>query len=165
MAKYGLSDPQEIFDIELFRIDPSIFYAFANKLMPKVQGVSLTHKFLKALQEQGKLLTVYTQNVDDLELHAGVTNDKVIQVHGSVSQFICMKCGIQSSSSVYKTEAVKGEIPYCRPCSQAIQAPRRKARKQKKPAKRRRSGRDAYGSEEGDSEEGDDNIAQGVMKV
>ncbi|RHZ41442.1 hypothetical protein DYB31_016589, partial [Aphanomyces astaci] len=47
---------------------------------------SLTHRFLRRLQDQHQLLRVYSQNVDGLEAAAGVTNADLVLVMGTSLQ-------------------------------------------------------------------------------
>ena len=41
------------------------------------------HHFLKLLHDKGKLLRVYTQNIDSLEAAAGVPQSKIVAAHGN----------------------------------------------------------------------------------
>jgi len=66
----GLNDPQEVFDISVFRQDPAIFYSVARDILPSTNRFSPTHAFIALLQEKGKLLTNYSQNIDNLEAKA-----------------------------------------------------------------------------------------------
>ena len=75
-----LLDPQSIFDIFYFESDPRPFFKFAREIFPGQFEPSLSHKFIKKLEDHGKLLRNYTQNIDTLELEAKIKN--VIQCHG-----------------------------------------------------------------------------------
>jgi NAD-dependent SIR2 family protein deacetylase len=112
-AQYGLGDPQKVFDIELFREDPEIFYKFANKILPKVEGVSLTHTFMRSLDQADKLLRIYTQNVDDLEIEAHIRGEKVVQMHGTMRNFRCMRCEYTISGTAHTQALRDGKVPYC----------------------------------------------------
>ena len=72
----GLSDPQEVFDIGVFKQDPTIFYSVAKDILPSTDRYTPTHKFIAMLHEKGKLLTNYSQNIDNLEVKAGVPKDR-----------------------------------------------------------------------------------------
>ncbi|KAK9389771.1 DHS-like NAD/FAD-binding domain-containing protein [Lipomyces mesembrius] len=89
----GLSEPQEVFDLHVFREDPSIFYTFSREILPTVTRFSPTHAFIKLIQDNGKLLTNYTQNIDNLESYAGISTDKLVQCHGSFAFATCQNCG------------------------------------------------------------------------
>lgn len=116
LEKYNLSDPQEMFDIALFKDDPSIFYDFAKELLPEDRGYSPTHAFIKVLQDKGKLLTQYTQNIDNIESVAGITEDKLIQCHGSFRLATCMSCHREVPGETIFPAIKAGEIPMCEHC-------------------------------------------------
>lgn len=75
----GLNDPQEVFNIDVFKEDPSIFFSVARDILPETERYTPTHRFIALLQEKGKLLTNYSQNIDNLESKAGISPDKLIQ--------------------------------------------------------------------------------------
>lgn len=79
LAHLGLDDPQEVFNIQVFKEDPSIFFSVARDILPETERFSPTHAFISLLQQKGKLLTNYSQNIDNLESKAGITRDKLIQ--------------------------------------------------------------------------------------
>jgi NAD-dependent deacetylase len=51
------------------------------------------HLALAALERRGKLHALITQNIDGLHQRAGVPAEKVIEVHGTLHQVICLSCG------------------------------------------------------------------------
>ena len=51
---------------------------------------NITHKFLKALEDEGKLKAIVTQNIDGLHQKAGCKN--VFEIHGTMSTWHCMEC-------------------------------------------------------------------------
>ncbi|UYV66947.1 SIRT1 [Cordylochernes scorpioides] len=74
-----LPDPQAMFDIHYFHRDPRPFFKFAREIYPGQFKPSLSHKFIKLLEDKGKLLRNYTQNIDTLEHEAGIS--RVITCH------------------------------------------------------------------------------------
>ncbi|KAL2257652.1 hypothetical protein VTK26DRAFT_9359 [Humicola hyalothermophila] len=114
----GLSDPQEVFDIRVFRQDPSIFYSVARDILPSTDRFTPTHAFIALLQNKGKLLTNYTQNIDNLEAKAGIKPEKLVQCHGSFATASCVKCGFQVPGEIIFPELKAGTIPRCRRCAQ-----------------------------------------------
>jgi hypothetical protein len=80
LSEFELSDPQEMFDIHYFKYRPETFYSFAKEIYPSNFKPSTSHWFIKLLEEKGKLLRNYTQNIDTLENMAGISN--VVQCHG-----------------------------------------------------------------------------------
>ncbi|MGL4367982.1 MAG: SIR2 family NAD-dependent protein deacylase [Brevinemataceae bacterium] len=84
-------DGERVFDINVFKEDPSIFNKFFAKLYPIIQSAQPTkaHAMLKKLQDMGKLSSIITQNIDGLHNKAGNTN--VIEVHGHIREFVCIR--------------------------------------------------------------------------
>ncbi|KAK3316360.1 NAD-dependent histone deacetylase-like protein [Apodospora peruviana] len=114
----GLNDPQEVFDITVFKQDPNIFYSVARDILPNTERYSPTHAFIALLQEKGKLLTNYSQNIDNLEAKAGIKPEKLVQCHGSFATATCVKCGHQVVGATLFPEINAGNIPRCRKCAE-----------------------------------------------
>ena len=112
----GLSDPQEVFDISLFREDPSIFYSIAKDILPSTNAFSPTHAFIRLLQDKDKLLTNYTQNIDNLEEYAGISKEKLIQCHGSFATAACLECGFTVAGDTIYEDIKACRIPQCQMC-------------------------------------------------
>lgn len=55
------------------------------------------HRALVELEKQGRLHTLVTQNVDGLHLAAGHSPEKVVEVHGTIREAVCMSCGDRMS--------------------------------------------------------------------
>lgn len=51
------------------------------------------HYAIAKLVDMGKVSRVVTQNVDNLHQHAGIDDDKVIEIHGNASYAKCLNCG------------------------------------------------------------------------
>jgi NAD-dependent deacetylase len=51
------------------------------------------HRALVALERDGRLRAVVTQNIDELHQRAGQSPDRVIEIHGSVFGVECLGCG------------------------------------------------------------------------
>ncbi|EXJ58838.1 hypothetical protein A1O7_06268 [Cladophialophora yegresii CBS 114405] len=158
-------DPQELFHIENFKADPEEFFKQAAKVFPKMQGLvapnggtappsvpkfSPTHAFIAMLQAKGKLLTNYTQNIDGLEVAAGVSQSKLIQCHGTLGTATCMSCGKRVTARKYMPVVQAGGVPYCK-CSLQDGGPKSRNTKQRGRTGRKKRKRDEY--EDSDSEE------------
>jgi NAD-dependent deacetylase len=50
------------------------------------------HDALVALERNGRLHALITQNIDGLHQRAGTSPDKVIEVHGTMREVMCMTC-------------------------------------------------------------------------
>ncbi|ROV88500.1 hypothetical protein VSDG_09335 [Cytospora chrysosperma] len=146
LAHLGLNDPQEVFDIQLFRDDPSMFYSVARDILVETERFSPTHAFIALLEKKGKLLTNYSQNIDNLEAKAGISPEKLIQCHGSFATATCISCGHQVPGETIFPDIRAGHIPRCPQCA-APRRPTANSRKRKlgrdgtdKKARRRRAG-------------------------
>ena len=60
--------------------------------MSKVQP-NPAHYAITELENMGKLYGVVTQNVDGLHQKAGVSQQKIFQLHGDLSHAVCLGCG------------------------------------------------------------------------
>ena len=51
------------------------------------------HRALVDLERRGKLHALVTQNIDGLHQRAGNSDERVIEVHGTLHEVMCMNCG------------------------------------------------------------------------
>jgi len=119
----GLNDPQEVFDIRVFKHDPTIFYTIAKDIVPNTERFSPTHAFISLLQQKDKLLTNYSQNIDNLEAKAGIRPEKLVQCHGSFATASCVKCGYKVPGETIFPDMKAGNIPRCRRCCKNSRKP------------------------------------------
>ena len=131
-----------VFDAKYFKKDPVPFYFIVDKIMkksaPKMEDEAaesssprdlaayeptLTHSFLRLLDEKGVLLRVYTQNVDCMELAAGLPKNRLVQFHGTMADAACSVCKKQASLRGVKQALVAASgtfdfsIPKCPRCA------------------------------------------------
>ena len=75
------------------------------------------HRALVTLHERGKLDTLITQNVDGLHQDAGIPPEIVVEIHGTLREFICMKCGDGGPMELALERVRAGEEdPACQRC-------------------------------------------------
>jgi NAD-dependent histone deacetylase SIR2 len=121
LAELGLDDPQDVFNIDIFRDDPTTFYTIAKDILPPHSGAfTPTHAFIRLLQDKGKLLTNYSQNIDNIEAAAGVKKDKLVQCHGSFATATCLKCGTNYDGMVIMPDLKAGRVARCPECIRVI---------------------------------------------
>ncbi|KAL4862699.1 hypothetical protein BDV12DRAFT_190209 [Aspergillus spectabilis] len=161
----GLSDPQEVFDIHIFREDPSVFYSIAKDILPTEKKYSPTHGFIRLLQDKGKLLTNYTQNIDNIEANAGVHPENIVQCHGSFANATCVKCQYKVSGDEIYDDIKKGVVPECAQCRKQIAEDALKPQGQKRKRNSNGAHKDRKNYGEDSSDEEDYEIpTPGVMK-
>ncbi|CCU81903.1 NAD-dependent histone deacetylase SIR2 [Blumeria hordei DH14] len=163
----GLKDPQEVFDINVFREDPSIFYSIAGDILPATDRFTPTHAFIHLLQEKGKLLTNYSQNIDNIESIAGIRPDKLIQCHGSFATASCVKCKYQVPGEAIFDDIKAGRIPRCENCTDKIHSlkvPSSMKRKRSRSGQDKKRKNNGYGDNDTSSGEDYEIPEAGVMK-
>jgi NAD-dependent deacetylase len=75
------------------------------------------HRALVALERRGKLHTLVTQNVDGLHQDAGTNPEKVLEIHGTMREVMCMSCGDRAAMEVAFERVRAGEAdPACLSC-------------------------------------------------
>jgi NAD-dependent deacetylase len=75
------------------------------------------HRALVELERRGQLHSLVTQNIDGLHQRAGHSADRVIEVHGTVHDVVCMRCGWRGPMQETLDRVRAGEEdPPCRAC-------------------------------------------------
>ena len=75
------------------------------------------HRALADLERSGRLYALITQNIDGLHQRAGNSPDTVIEVHGTVHEFMCMACGARGPMRAALERVRAGEEdPPCLDC-------------------------------------------------
>ncbi|KAI8294119.1 NAD-dependent protein deacetylase hst1 [Colletotrichum sp. SAR11_240] len=157
----GLNDPQEVFDISVFKQDPTIFYTVAKDILPSTNRFTPTHAFISMLQKKGKLLTNYTQNIDNLEAKAGISADKMVQCHGSFATATCVQCGFKCVGDDIFPDIKAGKIPRCPRCIQNLRPNGSTKRKRSAGTERKRR---RFSSDDSTTDDEYDMPSAGVMK-
>ena len=86
------ASPEEIISHSFFMSHTEDFYDFYKEKMcyPKAEP-NAAHKYFADLEKKGKNVIVVTQNIDGLHQKAG--SKYVYELHGTIHQNFCMKCG------------------------------------------------------------------------
>lgn len=122
---------KDLFSSGLFN-DPSttsIFYTFIAELYNSCQKAepTRTHHFIQRLEQKGKLLRSYTQNVDGLERRIGLESGgrgsglkkkgtRNVELHGDLGRVRCVLCMKDYEAKEEYIEMFRtGDAPDC-PC-------------------------------------------------
>ncbi|MEW6382276.1 MAG: Sir2 family NAD-dependent protein deacetylase [bacterium] len=111
LQKYHLPYPEAIFDIDYFVHHPEPFFELARELLPGNYQPTIAHRFIRMLEEEGKLLRNYTQNIDGLEKAAHI--QRVIACHGTFQTATCLSCGRKYQLSDIEKDIGAGKVPSC----------------------------------------------------
>ncbi len=165
LQRLGLSDPQEVFDIALFREDPTIFYSVAKDILPSSKRFTPTHAFIRLLQDNGKLLTNFTQNIDNLEHHAGILPEKLIQCHGSFATATCIECKYKVPCEKIYYDLKAGKVARCDNCIRILRQAKPGVKRKRTSNGSLKSKKNRQSYEDSTDDEDDDIAVAGVMKV
>jgi NAD-dependent deacetylase len=81
------------------------------------------HRALVALERRGKLDTLITQNIDGLHLQAGSSRERVVEIHGTHRDVVCLSCGDRAPMERALDRVRAGEHdPACRTCGGILKA-------------------------------------------
>jgi len=75
------------------------------------------HAALVELEQSGKLDTLITQNVDGLHQDAGSSPERMVEIHGTLREVVCMSCDERAPMERALARVEAGdEDPECRTC-------------------------------------------------
>jgi NAD-dependent deacetylase len=75
------------------------------------------HRALVVLERRGKLHTLITQNVDGLHQKAGSDPARIVEIHGTMREVVCLSCGERAPMERALARVRAGEAdPPCRSC-------------------------------------------------
>ncbi|CAF3612978.1 unnamed protein product [Rotaria socialis] len=120
LEKCNLPFPEAIFQLDFFRENPKPFFVLAKELYPNKFNPTPTHYFIRLLNEKGKLLRTFTENIDSLERIANVPTEKIVEANGTFFTAHCLDCQEEYSLEQIKDTIFKDEIPYCNKCTGVI---------------------------------------------
>ena len=105
-----MDDPAEIFSLQKFFDSPELFYDFAKEFDWSKYDPTPTHYFISFLHHKGLLDMNFTQNIDCLELKAGIPESKLIAAHGNLAGVEWPKCRTSYSMEIFKSHVDAGTI-------------------------------------------------------
>ena len=87
-----------------------------HELYKNVQP-NIGHNSIQAFEKRGQLLGLITQNVDGLHGLAGVSEEKVVELHGTDRKVTCLSCGRYFGTEEI-LETIRGDFtpPICDSC-------------------------------------------------
>ena len=108
LQKYtDLPYPEAIFDIRFFQQNPKPFYTWAKEFFPGVHyKPNDGHFFISALEKHSKLLRLFTQNIDGLELLVNLPEDKLVFAHGGFASASCITYVLTFPYPIFKKDSI-----------------------------------------------------------
>lgn len=112
-------DPMEVSSMSTFMAEPERFWQFHRPRIDMLSGVepNTGHEAIAEMQRRGALGTLITQNIDGLHVKAGSAD--VVEVHGSLTGGMCLRCGGETTLEelVAKADAAADGVPRCDACT------------------------------------------------
>ncbi|KAK5123054.1 hypothetical protein LTR85_003250 [Meristemomyces frigidus] len=126
---------QDLFDASVYRDDVStkLFHSMVTSMsrMTKVAKPTAFHHMLATMAKEGRLLRLYSQNVDGLETsmeplqsRVPLTKDadgkwpRTIQLHGGLEKMVCTKCHELSEFDADLFNEASATPPMCPTCEE-----------------------------------------------
>ncbi len=116
-----LERPEQIFQLELFKDNPYPFTKIAKEclLSPDIKPHPVNaHHFIKQLNDANQLLLNYTQNIDGLELEAGLPLSKLVQAHGHMRSAHCYRCRYEHPMKDFLAACERYQPLLCKYCNE-----------------------------------------------
>ena len=105
-------DAEKLVTLGYYLADPEIrrrswlIRAGAARADPKPNA---GHAALVDLERQGRLRALITQNIDGLHQAAGSSSERVLEIHGTVHEVVCVGCGDRTPMSGALARVAAGE--------------------------------------------------------
>ncbi len=107
-------------DIRYYVADPELRRrAWQGRLNHPARGATPNagHRALAELERMGRVQLLITQNIDGLHLAAGSSRERLIEIHGSMRDFVCLSCGARGPMADALDRVRAGEDdPACLDC-------------------------------------------------
>jgi NAD-dependent deacetylase len=113
-------DPAEVASIDAFRRDPERVWRWYGQRIRALLDAqpNAGHLALAALEREGLVQAVVTQNIDTLHSRAGSV--EVIEVHGSVRRAVCLACGAHETVEGVLAQLTERVAPACPECGAVL---------------------------------------------
>jgi NAD-dependent deacetylase len=123
---YNAEHPEEGFPIEdilsgeMFRRRPELTWKYLGQIEQACRGAKFNraHQVIAEMESCFERVWTLTQNIDGLHRQAGAKN--VLEIHGSLHDLLCTRCGWEQTVSDYAGLSLPPKCPRC----QAIVRPK-----------------------------------------
>jgi NAD-dependent protein deacetylase/lipoamidase len=111
---------EKLSTLQYYMADPEVRrYAWQARLAHEAWDAkpNAGHLALVRLEASGRLHTLVTQNIDGLHQRAGNSPERIIEIHGTIHEVVCMMCGKRGAMQPTLARVRDGEEdPPCRSC-------------------------------------------------
>lgn len=128
LEHYNLPTPTSMFELSYYCLRPRPFSSLSVSIFPSYKyKPTMAHHFFKILENRGLIRFIYTQNIDELEIFAGVSSEHILQCHGSYCKGLyCLGnisgvCTYQvEDQNVFRAAAMDQSVPHCPRCGRVL---------------------------------------------
>lgn len=98
-----------------------IYWSYDRERYPAMRDAvpNEAHRAIVEIEKTGKLSALVTQNIDGLHAKAGTSPEKILELHGTVHDVVCLDCGFrwprEETNTLMYREGI--EVPYCNHCN------------------------------------------------
>jgi len=109
-----------LFDLGYFHEHPGYYYTHTRDMIYDLESrrPNIIHRVCARLEEQGKIRSVITQNIDLLHQRAG--SRRVVEVHGSPRVHRCLECDRSFPYADICRVVQEGRVPRCDECGGVV---------------------------------------------
>lgn len=113
-------DAEKMATLEHYMADPELrkrSWRMRSAMVDESVVPNPGHEAIVTLEQRGKLHTLITQNVDGLHQRAGTSPERVVEIHGTIHEVMCMACDERVPMEGVLVRVRGGEDdPDCRTC-------------------------------------------------
>ena len=111
-------DPAKLATPEAFANDPKLVWDWYRERRQRIRKAqpNPAHRAIANLALQADEFLLVTQNVDDLQLRAGLPAEKMVQIHGDIFMTRCSRCDFRRYEHEHDHD--DGILPKCPQCSE-----------------------------------------------
>jgi NAD-dependent deacetylase len=81
------------------------------------------HMALRRLADEGRLVSVVTQNIDNLHQDSGLKPSLIVELHGNATYAGCLACGLRHELGPVRARfEASGEAPACEACGGMVKS-------------------------------------------
>ncbi|KAL4468708.1 hypothetical protein ABPG74_005211 [Tetrahymena malaccensis] len=118
--EYNISDPQKIFSIRYYQDNPLPFMQVIKDFFSREYQPTYAHKLIHQIYKRKQLLINITQNIDGLELKAGINPTKIVQAHGHMRKAHCVSCNHIVKIETYLQNCKQLKTTQCPICNNLV---------------------------------------------
>lgn len=112
-------DPAKLATPEAFARDPKLVWDWYCERRQRIRNAqpNAAHTAIGKLAQHADEFLLVTQNVDDLHARAGVTSEKIVQIHGDIFVTKCSRCDWRRRDYDHEHEREQEDVaPKCATC-------------------------------------------------